>query len=61
MTVCSTTLSKMRLKNKCMTAENDITLVVVPVQQQQNGRDCGVFPIAFAACLVLGILPETAV
>ena len=60
MTVYSTTLSKMRLKNKCMiTAENDITLVVVPVQLQQNGSDCGVFPVAFATCLVLGILPET--
>ena len=42
-----------------LTAENDITLVVVPVQQQQNGSDCGVFSIAFATCLIFGMLPET--
>ena len=42
-----------------LTAENDITLILVPVRQQQNGSDCGVFSIAFATCLVLGILPET--
>ena len=30
----------------------------VPVQQQNNGSDCGVFAIAFATCLVYGIKPE---
>ena len=33
--------------------------LIVPVQQQQNGSDCGVFSIAFATCLVFGILLET--
>ena len=32
---------------------------VVAVQQQRNGSDCGVFCIAFATCLIHGILPQT--
>ena len=32
---------------------------VVPVQQQPNGSDCGVFAAAFATCLAYGIHPET--
>ena len=32
---------------------------VVPVQQQQNGSDCGVFAAAFATCLTYGIPPQT--
>ena len=32
---------------------------VVPVQQQQNGSDCGVFAAAFATCLAYGIPPQT--
>ena len=36
-----------------LTAENDITIAAVPVQQQQNGSDCGVFSIAFDTGLVL--------
>ena len=31
---------------------------VVPVQQQLNGSDCGVFSAAFATCLAYGISPE---
>ena len=31
---------------------------VVPVQQQQNGSDCGVFAAAFATCLAYGIPPQ---
>ena len=27
-------------------------LVVIPVQQQNNGCDCGVFDIAYATCLI---------
>ena len=31
--------------------------VQIPVQQQKNGSDCGVFHIAFAICLVYGGSP----
>ena len=34
-----------------------IDLVYVPVQQQTNGSDCGVFAIAFATCLAFGENP----
>ena len=34
-----------------------VDLVYVPVQQQSNGRDCGVFAIAFATCLAFGENP----
>lgn len=30
----------------------------VPVQQQLNGSDCGVFAVAFATCLVYGTNPQ---
>ena len=29
-------------------------IVQIPVQQQKNGSDCGIFAIAFATCLVYG-------
>ena len=32
---------------------------VVPVQQQPNGCDCGVFSIAFATCLMFQVKPES--
>ena len=32
---------------------------VLPVQQQSNGSDCGVFAAVFATCLAYGIHPET--
>ena len=32
-------------------------IVQIPVQQQQNGSDCGVFGIVFATCLVYGRNP----
>ena len=35
-------------------------LVVRPVQQQNNGCDCGVFAIAYATCLVYTNDPLTA-
>ena len=35
-------------------------LVVVPVQQQNNGCDCGVFATAYATCLVYTKDPPTA-
>ena len=39
--------------------ENLSGLRVDGVQQQNNGCDCGVFAIAFATCLVNGILPQS--
>ena len=35
-----------------------ITLDFVPVQQQTNGSDCGVFSIAFATCLAFATNPS---
>ena len=34
------------------------TVLVVPIQQQNNGSDCRVFAAAFATSLVLGVLPH---
>ena len=34
-------------------------LIIVPVQQQKNGSDCGVFSIAYATSLVCKEAPET--
>ena len=39
--------------------ENFTGIQVVPVQQQKNGSDCGVFAAAFATCLAHGTLPQT--
>ena len=33
-------------------------LNVIPVQQQRNGSDCGIFAAAFATCLVFGVSPD---
>ncbi|XP_066270230.1 uncharacterized protein [Branchiostoma lanceolatum] len=38
---------------------NLVSLDYVPVQQQSNGSDCGVFSIAFAVCLVYATDPST--
>ena len=35
-----------------------ISLDFVPVQQQSNGSDCGVFSIAFASCLAFATNPS---
>ena len=35
-----------------------VSLVPASVQQQSNGSDCGIFAIAFAACLVFGEDPS---
>ena len=32
---------------------------VIPLQQQPNGCDCGVFSIAFATCFVFQVKPES--
>lgn len=34
-----------------------VALDLMPLQQQRNGSDCGVFAIAFATCLVFGVDP----
>ncbi|KAI8519156.1 hypothetical protein Bbelb_024130 [Branchiostoma belcheri] len=44
---------------KCLVGDNYAGLRVVAVQQQENGSDCGVFAIAYATCLIHGILPQT--
>lgn len=38
---------------------NFTSIQVVPVQQQTNSSDCGVFAATFATCLAYGIHPET--
>lgn len=43
---------------KCLMADSYVGLISVPVQQQLNGSDCGVFAIAFATCLVYGLNPK---
>ena len=45
---------------KCLVgADVFVGINVVPVQQQRNGFDCGVFAAAFATCLVHYTAPET--
>jgi len=39
-------------------ADSFIGLTNIPVQQQENGSDCGVFAIAFDTCLVYGCDPK---
>ena len=38
--------------------DNFSGLHVVPIQQQSNGSDCGVFAAAFATSLVYGVPPQ---
>ena len=42
---------------KDLMANNFVAINIVPVQQQGNGSDCGVFSIAFATCIVYGRNP----
>ena len=44
---------------KSLLGGRECQVLVVPVQQQRNGSDCGVFAIAFATCLVHFIDPVT--
>lgn len=39
-------------------ADSNVAIEIVPVQQQLNGHDCGVFAVAFATCLVYGFAPD---
>lgn len=43
---------------KDLMANNFTGINIVPVQQQGNGSDCGVFSIAFATCIVYGKNPS---
>ena len=43
---------------KDLMANNFTGMNIVPVQQQGNGSDCGVFSIAFATCIVYGRDPS---
>lgn len=43
---------------KSLMADSYIGLVNVPVQQQLNGSDCGVFAVAFSTSLVYGFHPQ---
>ena len=45
-------------QTKDLLADTYVGLNYVPVQQQCNGSDCGVFSIAFATCLVYGSDPK---
>ena len=39
-------------------AQSFIGINTLPVQQQKNGSDCGVFAIVIATCIVYRIKPE---
>ena len=43
---------------KYLLADSFQKLQYAPCQQQTNGRDCGIFAIAFATSLVLGSTPQ---
>ena len=49
---------KVEKQLKDLMANNLIGINIVPVQQQGNGSDCGVFSIAFATCIVYGRNPS---
>ena len=41
-----------------LVADSNVDIECIPVQQQLNGCDCGVFAIGFATCLVYGSRPD---
>ena len=43
---------------KDLMADKFVGINIVPVQQQRNGSDCGVFSIAFATCIMYNRSPE---
>ena len=43
---------------KYLLADSFQKLEYAPCQQQTNGRDCGIFAIAFATSLLLGSTPQ---
>ena len=43
---------------KSLMADSFVGITNVPVQQQENGSDCGIFAIAFVTCLAYGCDPQ---
>lgn len=39
-------------------ADSNVEITSMPVQQQQNGSDCGIFAIAFSTCIVFDLDPR---
>ena len=39
-------------------ADSNVEITSMPVQQQQNGSDCGIFAITFSTCIVYGLDPR---
>lgn len=39
-------------------ADSNVEITSMPVQQQQNGSDCGIFAIAFSTCIVFYLDPR---
>ena len=50
-------LTEVEEQTQDLLGSKQVDLVYVPVQQQTNGSDCGVFAIAFATCLAFGENP----
>ena len=39
-------------------ADSNVEITSMPVQQEQNGSDCGIFAIAFSTCIVFDLDPR---
>ena len=39
-------------------ADSNVEITSMPVQQQQNGSDCGIFAIAFSTCIIFYLDPR---
>ena len=50
-------LTEVEEQTQDLLGSKQVDLVYVPVQQQTNGSDCGVFATAFATCLAFGENP----
>jgi len=52
------TMAKAQIANLITTEESAINVLLMDVQMQSGGYDCGLFSIAFATALVFGKQPE---